>query len=137
MLWRVSIDCIYNSHDWQLGAFTISGGKIDPQRGGTQRTGAFPFGAFKSNDGYIGIGVFAEPQWEALARRMGREDLLEIAEFKTGGGRFANQDALKLIIEEWLATLPDDDEAVRISPMNCACLRRACFRLDNSPRIRF
>jgi CoA:oxalate CoA-transferase len=108
------IDCIYNSHDWQLGAFTISGGKVDPQRGGTQRTGAFPFGAFKSNDGYIGIGVFAEPQWEALARRMGREDLLEIAEFKTSAGRFANQAALKVIIEEWLATLPNDDEAVRI-----------------------
>jgi CoA:oxalate CoA-transferase len=108
------VDCTYNSHDWQLAAFSTSGGALDPQRGGTQRTGAFPYGVFKSKDGYIGIGIFTEPQWEVLVRRMGREDLLEIAEFKTGAGRFENQAALKLIIEEWLATLPNDDEAVRI-----------------------
>jgi len=45
-------------------------------------------GVFKSKDGYIGIGIFTEPQWEAFVRRMGRADLLEIAEFKTPGGRF-------------------------------------------------
>ena len=34
-----------------------------------------------------------------------------------------NQAALKLIIEEWFATLPNDDEAVCVfSPTNCACL---------------
>jgi crotonobetainyl-CoA:carnitine CoA-transferase CaiB-like acyl-CoA transferase len=47
-------------------------------------------------------------------RRIGRADLLEVPEFKTGGGRFENMAALKLIIEEWFATLPNDDEAVRI-----------------------
>ena len=108
------IDCIYNSHDWQLAAFSTSDGELDPQRGGTQRTGAFPYGVFKSKDGYIGIGIFTEPQWEALVRRMGRADLLEVEEFKTPGGRFENQAALKSIIEEWFGTLPNDDEAVRI-----------------------
>lgn len=108
------VDCTYNSHDWQLAAFSTSGGELDPQRGGTQRTGAFPYGVFKSKDGYIGIGVFTAPQWEVLVRRMGREDLLDVPEFKTGAGRFASQAALKLIIEEWFATLPNDDEAVRI-----------------------
>ena len=87
------VDCAYNSHDWQLAAYSTSGGELDPQRGGTQRTGAFPYGVFKSKDGYIGIGIFTEPQWEALVRRMGREDLLEVAEFKTPGGRFENQAA--------------------------------------------
>lgn len=108
------VDCTYNSHDWQLAAFSTSGGELDPQRGGTQRTGAFPYGVFKSKDGYIGIGVFTAPQWEVLVRRMGREDLLDVPEFKTGAGRFESQAALKLIIEEWFATLPNDDEAVRI-----------------------
>ena len=108
------VDCTYNSHDWQLAAFSTSGGELDPQRGGTQRTGAFPYGVFKSKDGYIGIGIFTEPQWEALVRRIGHSELLEIEEFKTPGGRFANQAALKQIIEDWFATLPNDDEAVRI-----------------------
>jgi crotonobetainyl-CoA:carnitine CoA-transferase CaiB-like acyl-CoA transferase len=108
------IDCTFNSHDWQLAAWGASDGALDPQRGGTQRTGAFPYGVFKSKEGYIGIGVFTEPQWAALARRMGREDLLDVPEFNNAGGRFQNQDALKLIIEEWLVTLPGDDAAIAI-----------------------
>src|ERR1700722_14187506 len=52
------VDCTFNSHDWQLAAFSASEGKLDPQRGGTQRTGAFPYGGFQSKDGYIGLGIF-------------------------------------------------------------------------------
>jgi CoA:oxalate CoA-transferase len=108
------MDCTYNSHDWQLAAFSASDGEIDPQRGGSQRTGAFPYGVFKSNEGYIGIGVFTDPQWEALLRRMGRADLLEIPEFKSSQGRTQHQDMLKPMIEEWLATFASDDEAIRV-----------------------
>jgi crotonobetainyl-CoA:carnitine CoA-transferase CaiB-like acyl-CoA transferase len=108
------VDCTYNSHDWQLAAFSASGGELDPQRGGTQRTGAFPYGVFKSRNGYIGIGVFTDPQWEVLLKRLGREELLEVPEMRTASGRNQNRDALKQIIEEWLATLPDDDRAIAI-----------------------
>jgi crotonobetainyl-CoA:carnitine CoA-transferase CaiB-like acyl-CoA transferase len=108
------VDCVYNSHDWQLAAFGATKGEIDPQRGGSQRTGAFPYGVFRSKDGYIGIGVFTDPQWEVLARHIGREEFFAVPDFKTMRGRSENQDALKHIIEEWLATLPNDDEAIRI-----------------------
>jgi crotonobetainyl-CoA:carnitine CoA-transferase CaiB-like acyl-CoA transferase len=107
------VDCVFNSHDWQLAAFSASAGAIDPQRGGTQRTGAFPYGVFKSKEGYIGIGVFTEPQWEALIKRTGNE-ALALPEFKSMAGRTQSQEALKAMIEEWLATLSDDDEAIRI-----------------------
>ncbi|MGH8012738.1 MAG: CaiB/BaiF CoA transferase family protein [Candidatus Binataceae bacterium] len=107
------VDCVFNSHDWQLAAFSATHGEIDPQRGGHQRTGAFPYGVFRSHQGYIGIGVFTDPQWEVLASRIGREELLSTS-FKTMRGRSENQDALKVILEEWIATLADDDEAIRI-----------------------
>ncbi len=35
-------------------------------------------------------------------------------ELRTASRRSQNQDALKQIIEEWLATLPDDDRAIEI-----------------------
>lgn len=108
------VDCVYNSHDWQLAAYSASNGELDPQRGGTQRTGAFPYGVFKSNNGYIGIGIFTDPQWEALLKRMGRADLLEIPEMKSAQGRVANQEMLKSVIEEWIATFPDDDAVIRV-----------------------
>lgn len=107
-------DCVYNSHDWQLAAYSASNGEMDPQRGGTQRTGAFPYGVFKSNNGYIGIGIFTDPQWEALLKRMGRADLLEIPDMKSALGRVANQEMLKSVIEEWIATFPDDDAVIRV-----------------------
>jgi crotonobetainyl-CoA:carnitine CoA-transferase CaiB-like acyl-CoA transferase len=107
------VDCVFNSHDWQLAAYTATDGAIDPQRGGTQRTGAFPYGVFKSKDGYVGIGVFTDPQWEALTRRIGREELM-LPEFKSMPGRVEHQAMLKVLIEQWLATLPNDDEAIRI-----------------------
>ena len=108
------VDCVYNSHDWQLAAYSATNGELDPQRGGTQRTGAFPYGVFKSNDGYIGIGIFTDPQWEALLKRMGRTDLLEIPEMVSAPGRVSNQEMLKGLIEEWIATFADDDAVIRV-----------------------
>ncbi len=48
-----------------------------------------------------------------MIKRIGREELMP-PEFKSMSGRTQNQEMLKLIIEEWLATLPNDDEAIRI-----------------------
>jgi len=108
------VDCTYNAHDWQLAAFSASNGELDPQRGGTQRTGAFPYGVFKSKDGYVGIGIFTDPQWEALLRRIGHAELLEVPGFRTAPERVQHQEMLKQMIEEWLAAQPSDDESIRI-----------------------
>ncbi len=108
------VDCAYNAHDWALAAYSITNGEVDPQRGGTQRTGAFPYGAFKSKDGYIAIGLITDAHWEAMVKKMGHEELLVSPEFKTNRWRIQNTDALKVIIEDWLQTLPSDEEAIRI-----------------------
>ncbi|MGH8010428.1 MAG: CoA transferase, partial [Candidatus Binatia bacterium] len=55
-----------------------------------------------------------EDHWQALVRKMGREELLAIPEFKSSRGRSQNAAALTVIIEEWLQSLPSDAEAVRI-----------------------
>ncbi|HKA52030.1 MAG TPA: CoA transferase [Candidatus Binatia bacterium] len=108
------VDCAYNAHDWALAAYSVTNGEVDPQRGGTQRTGAFPYGAFKSKDGYIAIGLITDAHWEAMVKKMGHEELLASPEFKTNRWRIQNADALRVIIEEWLQTLPSDEEAIRI-----------------------
>ncbi len=108
------VDCTYNSHDWALAAYSVTDGKVDPKRGGSQRAGAFPYGAFKSKDGYVAIGLITEEHWVTLVKRMGREELLTSPEFKTNRWRIQNQDALRVIIEEWLQSLESDEEAIRI-----------------------
>jgi crotonobetainyl-CoA:carnitine CoA-transferase CaiB-like acyl-CoA transferase len=108
------VDCTYNAHDWALAAYSVSGGEVDPQRGGRQRSGAFPFGAFRAADGYVAIGVITEAHWEALVRRMGREELLAVPDSRSNRWRIQNQDALRVMIEEWLQSLSGVEEAVRI-----------------------
>ncbi|MGE0680524.1 MAG: CaiB/BaiF CoA transferase family protein [Candidatus Binatia bacterium] len=108
------VDCAYNAHDWALAAYSVTNGEVDPQRGGTQRAGAFPYGAFKSKDGYIAIGLITDGHWETLVKRMGREELLTSPEFKTNRWRIQNTEALTVMIEEWLQSLPSDEEAIRI-----------------------
>lgn len=108
------VDCAYNAHDWQLAAFSATKGKLDPQRGGSQRTGAFPYGVFKSKQGYVGIGIFKDSQWETLLRLIGRSDLLDIPELRGNQGRLQNREMLTKIIEEWLAEQKDDDEAITL-----------------------
>lgn len=108
------VDCVYAAHDWQLAVFSASDGEIDPQRGGSQRTGTFPYGVFKSKDSYIGIGLIDDHQWERFAKRIGREELFAIPEFRKNAGRIQNRDVITHIIEEWLAELSSDEEAVRI-----------------------
>jgi CoA:oxalate CoA-transferase len=108
------VDCAFNAHDWALAAYSITNGEVDPQRGGSQRTGAFPYGSFKGKDGYIAIGLITDGHWETLVKRMGREELLASPEFKTNRWRIQNADALKVMIEEWLQSLPSDEEAIRI-----------------------
>ena len=49
-----------------------------------------------------------------LVKRMGREELLASPEFKTNRWRIQNADALRVMIEEWLQSLPSDEEAIRI-----------------------
>jgi CoA:oxalate CoA-transferase len=108
------VDCAYNAHDWALAAYSVTNREVDPQRGGTQRTGSFPYGSFKSKDGYIAIGLITEDHWVSLVKRMGREELLTSPEFKTNRWRIQNADALKVVIEEWLQSLTSDEEAIRI-----------------------
>lgn len=108
------VDCTYNSHDWALAGYSVTDGAVDPQRGGNQRSGAFPYGSFKSKDGYIAIGLITEDHWVTLVTYMGKEELLASPEFKTNRWRVQNQDALRVIIEEWLQSLPGDEEAIRI-----------------------
>ena len=50
----------------------------------------------------------------SLVKKMGREELLTSPEFKTNRWRIQNADALKVVIEEWLQSLPSDEEAIRI-----------------------
>ena len=71
----------------------------------------FPRGAFKTKNGYIALNVPDNRIWTRLCEVMGRPDLSDTPETKTGTERAANADTLQPIIEGWLANF-DRDEVV-------------------------
>ena len=69
---------------------------------------ASPSGAFATRDGLLNIAANKHEQFEALARVIGREDLIGDARFAHREGRLAHRYALKAEIEATLATQPTD-----------------------------
>ena len=82
-----------------------------PRRNGSQHPSGSPTGVFKANGGYIML-LVQQHEFPRLARAMGMPELVNDPRFSSNGRRVRNNDALKELIENWLATFPDREAAV-------------------------
>jgi len=108
------IDTYFNFHETAIEAFSASRGALK-----TQRTGRFAplhsaTGMFKAKTGYVMFCAAPPHHFEALCQAMGRPDLLSDPRFADNDKRVANGAVLTEAIEQWLQTLPSDEEALRI-----------------------
>jgi crotonobetainyl-CoA:carnitine CoA-transferase CaiB-like acyl-CoA transferase len=81
--------------DVQLGKATPRTGNRDPEQA--------PQGMYLCNaeETWFAITARNEAEWEALARVIGRDDLLADARFATVAGRYEHHDELDAAIQEW------------------------------------
>lgn len=86
--------------DFQASRWTMSG-EVAGQAGNNHPT-SIPTGAFKTSDGFINLAVSGGEIWQRCARVLGREDLIDNPDYKTGGDRSRNRDTLNAIIQEIL-----------------------------------
>ena len=86
--------------DFQASRWTMSG-EVAGQAGNNHPT-SIPTGAFKTSDGFINLAVSGGEIWQRCAKVLGREDLIDNPEYKTGGDRSRNRDTLNAIIQEIL-----------------------------------
>jgi crotonobetainyl-CoA:carnitine CoA-transferase CaiB-like acyl-CoA transferase len=106
------IDTYFNYHETAIEAFSASHGALK-----TQRTGRFAplhsaTGMFKARHGYIMFCAAPPHHFQALCEAMGRPDLLADPRFADNEKRVANGAALTEAIEQWLQSLPSDEEAL-------------------------
>lgn len=85
----------------ELPVFTYGAtGRI--ARRGPSRTLA-PFGAFKTTDGYVAIGVIGPRAWRSFCAAIERPDLLEDPDLASGSGRAEHlADRIAPAVEAWL-----------------------------------
>jgi crotonobetainyl-CoA:carnitine CoA-transferase CaiB-like acyl-CoA transferase len=108
------IDTYINYHETAIEAFSASKGALK-----TERTGRFAplhsaTGMFKARRGYVMFCAAPPHHFEALCQAMGRPELVADPRFADNEKRVANGAVLTEAIEQWLQSLPSDEEALRI-----------------------
>ena len=92
---------------WVVSNYLIGG--IEPVPFGNANSTSAPSGAFRAGDGLLNIAANKDEQWQALARLIGRAELVSDPRFATREDRKANRAALSAEIEAALAARPAAD----------------------------
>jgi len=106
------LDTYFHMHEVNVPRVAIRGDKFKPTRSGSQHPDGGPTGLYRCGDGsYINITSLPH-QWSQIAAALGKPELVDDPRFKDGRARRDNNDAIRVIIEEWLATFSGRDEAI-------------------------
>jgi len=92
---------------WIVSNHLIAG--VTPVPQGNENPTSAPSGTFQAADGLLNIAANTDAQWGALARHLGREDLLLSGDFATREDRKANRLRLKAELETVLTTRAAED----------------------------
>jgi CoA:oxalate CoA-transferase len=107
------VDALFHMHEVNVQAYGLTDGAFVPHRMGSHHQLICPCGAFKGPQGYIVVLVL-DRQWAAMAKAMGRLDLIDDPRYATGVERGKNQKELIAIIEAWMAAQGTDEAVLKI-----------------------
>ncbi|HJU28648.1 MAG TPA: CoA transferase [Candidatus Binataceae bacterium] len=102
------LDTYFHYHEAAVQMASLSGGEIEPTRSGRHAYYVAPAGIFKGRDGHLIIAA-VDHQWTALCNAMGRPELAHDPRFDTNAARVANLKEMTVAIEDWLASVSDND----------------------------
>jgi CoA:oxalate CoA-transferase len=107
------LDTYFHMHEVNVPRVALRGDRFTPKRTGSQHPDGGPTGLFRCSDGsYINITALAH-QWEQIAAALGKPELVADPRFKDARVRRDNNEAIKTLIEAWLAGFPDREAALR------------------------
>jgi CoA:oxalate CoA-transferase len=107
------VDSLFHMHEVNVQAYGLTDGAFVPNRMGSHHQLVCPCGAFKGPQSYIVVLVL-DRQWPAMARAMGRPDLIDDPRFSNAADRGKNQKELIAIIEAWMQSHATDEEVLKI-----------------------
>ncbi|MBI3756669.1 MAG: CoA transferase [Deltaproteobacteria bacterium] len=108
------VDSYFHYHETSVQAYSLSGGAYQPRRVGSHYPLYAPVGMFKGKSHYLVIMAPTDHQFTAVCRAMSKPELASDPRFATNAERSENRAALINIIEEWIASTPSDEEAMRL-----------------------
>ena len=107
------LESVLATMGWVVSNHLVGGVAPTPQ--GNENPTSAPSGAFQCADGLINIAANKDEQWIALARHLGRDDLLTQAAYATREDRKANRFRLRAELETVLTTRAAEDWAEELN----------------------
>ena len=107
------LDSYFHCHEVNVQVTSASRGAIKPKRSGSHHYLVAPFGIFKGKKNYIFICVL-DQQWASLCRAMSRPELINDPRFSINAKRVENKAATIKLVQDWLDSTKDDDEAMSL-----------------------
>jgi CoA:oxalate CoA-transferase len=86
---------------YDVAAFQLTGEL--PERRGSEHPAFAPYGAYRTQDGYVALGVGADRLFERLALALGRPEWLADERFASNEARVQNRRELRLLLEREFA----------------------------------
>ena len=103
------LESVIATMGWAVSNYLIGG--VAPTANGNENLTSAPSGTFQAEDAPINIAANKDEQWEALARHIGRPELIADPRYATRELRKTNRLTLKAEIETVLVTRPARDWA--------------------------
>ena len=97
-------DAVISTMGWVVSNHLIGG--VEPAPQGNENTTSAPSGTFNCADAPINIAANKDEQWQLLAQHLGRQDLLDDANYATRELRKQNRIPLRHALEATLITKP-------------------------------
>jgi CoA:oxalate CoA-transferase len=108
------LDTYFHMHEVNVPKATLRGPSFAPKRAGTLHPDGGPTGVFRyKGEEFIAIMVMPH-QWKQMVAIMNMPALADDPRFNTPRARRDNNEALKLIVEEWLQRFPARDAAIKV-----------------------
>lgn len=109
------LDSVLATMGWVVSNYLIAG--AEPRASGNENVTSAPSGTFRAADAPLNIAANKDEQWQALARHLGREDLLGHPDYRTREDRKRNRIALRSELESVLSTRPAQDWAEELNAL--------------------
>ncbi|MGH7932041.1 MAG: CaiB/BaiF CoA transferase family protein [Candidatus Binataceae bacterium] len=108
------LDCYFSYHEVNVQTLSASHGAMRLPRNGSQHQLVCPVGIFRGKSNPIVIIAGIDHQWPYLCRAMGKPELAADPRLKDIPGRVAHAEEIRRIVQDWLDSMPSDEEAMRL-----------------------
>jgi crotonobetainyl-CoA:carnitine CoA-transferase CaiB-like acyl-CoA transferase len=106
------LDSYFHCQTVGVELYSASGGKYEVKRSGLHHPFFAPAGTFKGRRWYIIILAWLDQHWRGVCDAMGRRELLSDPRFADVNSRARHRDEIIKLIEDWLASMPDDQRSI-------------------------